>query len=166
MKSSEKEEILQKFLNKEFDILVTTPVIEVGIDIPNVNIIVIENPERMGLASLHQLRGRVGRGKDQGYCILISQVRPSVGSNPSTRLKHLETIHNGSELAEIDMKIRGTGNIYGIEQHGFMNLKVADPTDLVLVRKTKGAASHVFENLDNYPKLKNIVNTLKYIGDD
>jgi ATP-dependent DNA helicase RecG len=161
MKSQEKEEILNKFLNKEFDILVTTPVIEVGIDIPNANIIIIENPERMGLASLHQLRGRVGRGKDQGYCILISNSQDASG-----RLQNLETIHNGNQLAEIDLKLRGAGDIYGTQQHGFMQLKVADLTDISLVKRTKEAALHVFEKIDNYPKLKNIVNTLKYIGDD
>lgn len=167
MKPAEKDAILQQFLNKEFDILVTTPVIEVGIDIPNANIIVIENPERMGLASLHQLRGRVGRGKDQGYCILIEGTDPdNETQKTSQRLKSMETIHNGNELAEIDMKLRGTGNIYGTEQHGFMQLKVADPTDIELIKRTKEAALQVFKNLDNYPKLKNIVNTLKYIGDD
>ena len=164
LKSQEKDAILEKFLKKEFDILVTTPVIEVGIDIPNANIIVIENPERMGLASLHQLRGRVGRGKDQGYCILIQG--NTANGESSTRLKSLETIHNGNDLAEIDMKLRGTGNIYGTQQHGFMQLKVADPTDLVMVKKTKEAALQVFKNLDNYPKLKTLVNRLKYIGDD
>jgi len=151
MKGSEKDEIIQDFAKGNFDILVTTPVIEVGIDIPNANIILIETPERFGLASLHQLRGRVGRGKNPAYCVLI----PSTDAYPSIqRLKNLEKIHLGNKLAEIDLKLRGPGSMYGTEQHGFMDLKVADITDINLIVSTKETAKDIFDNLDQFHKIK------------
>lgn len=157
LKNEEKESILNTFKKQEIDILVTTPVIEVGIDIPNANIIVIETPERFGLASLHQLRGRVGRGEKQGYCILITSSNEYSGYQ---RLKNLEHTHKGNELAEIDLKIRGPGNLYGYEQHGFMDTKVAEITDYKLIEVTKSYAKDILQNIDKYPiineKLKEI----------
>lgn len=151
MKPQEKEDILTNFRKGEIDILVSTPVIEVGVDIPDANIIVIESAERYGLASLHQLRGRVGRGAKEGFCIVI----PSTGSKSSMeRLKNLEKYSNGLELAEIDLKIRGEGDITGKMQSGFKNFKFADLTNLYLLEKAKIEASKYISKLNEYPKLK------------
>lgn len=151
MKPQEKEEILTNFRNGEIDILVSTPVIEVGVDIPDANIIVIESAERYGLASLHQLRGRVGRGAKEGFCIVI----PSTGSKSSMeRLKNLEKYSNGLELAEIDLKIRGEGDIAGRMQSGFKNFKFADLSNLTLLEKAKLEASNYIKRLNEFPLLK------------
>jgi ATP-dependent DNA helicase RecG len=160
LSKEEKEIIINGFRNNDLSILVTTPVIEVGIDIPNANIILIETPERFGLASLHQLRGRVGRGKEQGYCILIS----STDSVNIKRLKYMEKISNGNKLAEIDLKLRGPGNLYGTEQHGYLDLKVADITDIDLIIKTKGYAQKIFNDIIKYPKIAFIIEQYKKIG--
>jgi ATP-dependent DNA helicase RecG len=129
LKSAEKEETMQKFLNSEYDILVSTTVIEVGVDIPNATIMVIEGAERFGLAQIHQLRGRVGRGEHQSYCYLI----PSDSKEPSQRLKALETMNDGFKLAELDLQLRGPGAIYGTMQHGALDLRVAKLTDIKLI---------------------------------
>jgi len=151
MKPQEKEEILGNFRKGEIEILVSTPVIEVGVDIPDANIIVIESAERYGLASLHQLRGRVGRGAKEGFCIVI----PSTGSKSSMeRLKNLEKYSNGLELAEIDLKIRGEGDVTGKLQSGFKNFKFADLTNLKLLEIAKREASEYIKEIDNYPILK------------
>jgi ATP-dependent DNA helicase RecG len=151
MKAAEKEEILGNFRKGEIEILVSTPVIEVGVDIPDANIIVIESAERYGLASLHQLRGRVGRGSKEGFCIVI----PSTGSkNSMERLKNLEKYSNGLELAEIDLKIRGEGDVTGRMQSGFKNFKFADLTNLKLLETAKREAIDVMKKIDKYPKLK------------
>ncbi|MBI3887460.1 ATP-dependent DNA helicase RecG [Candidatus Microgenomates bacterium] len=128
-----KDKILTAFKNKEFDVLVTTPVVEVGIDIPNATIMIIEDADRFGLAQLHQLRGRVGRGAQQSYCFLFSE--GNIG-----RLKFLEKVNNGMELAEIDLRFRGPGQRFGQSQHGRWDLKIADFSDLVLINKAKKAA--------------------------
>lgn len=163
MDNKEKDNTLKKFGNNEYQILVSTPVIEVGIDFPNANIILIETPERFGLASLHQLRGRVGRGDKQAYCILITE---NVSQTSYKRLKYMETVHNGNKLSEIDMKMRGPGNIYGTEQHGFMQLKIADITDIDMIKLTKSAALNLFENRSKYPQIDQYIKNLDYIGDD
>lgn len=150
MKPQEKEEILNNFRKGEIEILVSTPVIEVGVDIPDANIIVIESAERYGLASLHQLRGRVGRGAKEGFCIVI----PSTGSKGSMeRLKNLEKYSNGLELAEIDLKIRGEGDVTGRMQSGFKNFKFADLTNLKLLETAKKEAGIIIKEIDKYPKL-------------
>ena len=151
LKPQEKETIINKFRAGEIEILVSTPVIEVGVDIPDATIIVIESAERYGLASLHQLRGRVGRGKKEGFCIVI----PSTGSKSSMeRLKNLEKYSNGLELAEVDLKIRGEGDVTGRMQSGFKNFRFADLTNLYLLEKAKIEASKYVNKLDEYPKLK------------
>ena len=151
LKPQEKEIIINKFRAGEIEILVSTPVIEVGVDIPDATIIVIESAERYGLASLHQLRGRVGRGKKEGFCIVI----PSTGSKSSMeRLKNLEKYSNGLELAEVDLKIRGEGDVTGRMQSGFKNFRFADLTNLYLLEKAKIEASKYVNKLDEYPKLK------------
>jgi len=151
MKSKEKKEVVDKFKSGEIKILVSTPVIEVGIDVPEASIMVIESAERYGLASLHQLRGRVGRGGQTGYCLVFMSNNSRAGYS---RLKKLEEINEGIKLAEIDMKMRGHGDIYGTMQHGFKKLKYADINNLELLERTKEEAQKVFAELDNYPKLK------------
>jgi len=150
MKAKEKEDILGKFRDGKIDILVATPVVEVGIDIPNATIIVIEASERFGLAQLHQLRGRVGRGDKQSYCLLFTESK-----NPETlaRLKALEKHNFGAELAELDLRLRGSGEIYGTMQHGRRMLKVASFSDFELIQKVRSTAEKIFPQLKNYPRL-------------
>lgn len=155
MKPSLKMEIIEKFRNKEIMILVSTPVIEVGIDVPDASIIVIESAERYGLASLHQLRGRVGRGQKEGFCF-VSMSNNSKGSY--ARLKKLETVTNGLDLAEIDMKNRGSGDIYGTMQHGYKKFKIASIYDTELLEKAKIWAENIFEKINNYPQLNSEIN--------
>lgn len=161
-KTKNKEEIIEKFAKGQIDILVATPVVEVGIDIPNANIILIETPERFGLASLHQLRGRVGRREKQGYCFLIASENIETGFK---RLKNLETIHDGNKLAELDLKMRGPGNMYGTEQHGYRSLRIADITDIELIKKTKEAATGIFQETEKYPILFTALSKMNYIDD-
>lgn len=118
MKSKEKEEVVQKFKNGEIKVLVSTPVIEVGIDVPDATTIVIESAERYGLASLHQLRGRVGRAEKEGYCFAFMS---NNSRDAYKRLKYLEQLDRGIDLAEKDLEIRGQGDIFGTMQHGFKN---------------------------------------------
>lgn len=151
MKPKEKQEIIDKFRNNEIQILVSTPVIEVGIDVPDATIIVIESAERYGLASLHQLRGRVGRGKKEGFCFV------SMSTNSRTsyeRLKNLEEINNGLDLAEIDMRMRGSGDIFGTMQHGYKSFKIATLNDLETLEKAREWAKIIYPRLDNHPLLK------------
>lgn len=150
LKAKEKQEILNAFRNKEFDILVSTPVVEVGIDIPNATVMLIEEADRFGLAQLHQMRGRVGRSDKQSYCLLFTGSK-----NPATieRLKALETLYSGAELAELDLKLRGPGQIFGTSQHGRQVLKVASFSDFALIEKTKKEAEKIFPEIQNYPEL-------------
>lgn len=150
MKAKEKDEVLRQFKQGKLDILVATPVVEVGIDIPNATIILIEASDRFGLAQLHQLRGRVGRGDKQSYCLLFTDSK-----NPQTthRLKAMERIHSGASLAELDLQMRGAGELYGTLQHGTRWLKIASFEDLALIEKAKEEAQKVFKDLDKYPRL-------------
>jgi len=157
LKSKEKEEILKQFREKKIDILVATPVVEVGIDFPNATIMLIETSERFGLAQLHQLRGRVGRGEKQSYCLLFTDITsPAVVK----RLKSLETLYNGAELAELDLRLRGPGQLFGTMQHGIAELKVASFSNLPLIEKTRKEAENIFSKLSKYPELNNKVKEL------
>lgn len=152
MKDEEKADIMQQFADKKLDILVSTTVIEVGIDIPNASVMLIEGADTFGLAQLHQLRGRVGRGEHQGYCYLI----PSTSQKPSKRLRAMETTNDGFKLAEMDLEIRGPGAIYGSKQHGALDLKIANITDVSLIKKAKTSAESFIkkqEKLSDYPEL-------------
>ncbi len=143
IKDMQKQSIIKKFQANKTNILVSTPVIEVGIDIPNASIILIENAERFGLAQLHQLRGRVGRSHQSSYCLIFSG-----SSNPETlkRLKALETLNSGLKLAELDLRLRGPGNLYGLKQHGFTNLKIASLTDSPLIKQTQKVSKNIIKN--------------------
>ena len=121
----EKDKVLLRFLKKEIHILVSTTVIEVGIDIPNANIIIIENANKFGLAQLHQLRGRVGRSDKQGTCILL--FKDGLSKNAIKRLKILKGSNDGFYIAEEDLKLRGFGDLIGYQQSGVKNFKFADP---------------------------------------
>ena len=125
LSKNEKENVLKNFLNKSIDILVSTTVIEVGIDFPNANVIVIENSNKFGLSQLHQLRGRVGRGTKQGACILL--FKKNLSENAKKRIKILKATNDGFKIAEEDMKIRGYGDILGYQQSGIKDFKLADP---------------------------------------
>lgn len=166
MKGKEKDEVLGKFSEGKLDVLVATPVVEVGIDIPNATIMVIEASERFGLSQLHQLRGRVGRRERESFCFLFTE---SSSEKTRDRLKSLETIYVGAELAELDLKLRGPGDMYGTEQSGGHRLKIASFSDFKLILKTKKDAQSVFPKLDEYPELKNrvdeIVESLRILPD-
>lgn len=154
LKASEKDNILNDFKNKKFDILVSTPVVEVGIDIPNATIMLIEGAERFGLAQLHQMRGRVGRGEKESFCLLFSD---NLSSASIKRLKSLETIFSGPQLAEIDLQLRGPGNIYGTAQHGKIEFKFASVFDKALINLVKQDAIDLIKNLDEHKLLRDEV---------
>ncbi len=150
MKDEEKAEVMLQFSDGEVDVLVSTTVIEVGIDIPNASVMLIEGADQFGLAQLHQLRGRVGRGEHQGYCYLI----PGTSQKPSKRLRAMETTNDGFKLAEMDLDIRGPGAIYGARQHGQLDLKIANITDVELIKSAKASAVAFINSKDtltNYP---------------
>ncbi|WP_442266420.1 ATP-dependent DNA helicase RecG [Tenacibaculum sp. ZS6-P6] len=124
MKPADKDYEMERFLRKETQIMVATTVIEVGVNVPNASVMVIESSERFGLSQLHQLRGRVGRGAEQSYCILLTGVKLS--SDAKTRIKTMVETSDGFKIAEVDLKLRGPGNIMGTQQSGVLNLKIAD----------------------------------------
>lgn len=140
MKPDEQNKIISKLYDKKIDILVTTPVVEVGVDLPTASIMVIEASERFGMASLHQLRGRVGRAGQQGYCLLFSN---SSSQTAKHRLENFSKENNGLKLAELDLKNRGSGDIFGTQQSGLSNLKFATWTNFELI----GQAKQIFETL-------------------
>jgi len=156
MRKEEKEEIINSFRKKNIDILVCTTVIEVGIDISNATVMVIENAERFGLAQLHQLRGRVGRGAEQSYCFLLTGKNISVEA--VRRMKIMQRTSDGFRIAEEDLKLRGPGEFFGTRQWGMFNLKIADlikdRETLFLARKEAFKLVEKDSLLNQYPRLK------------
>ena len=144
---------MKDFLDKKYDILVSTSVVEVGVDIPNATIMMIEGADRFGLASLYQFRGRVGRGEHQSYCFLLTD-SPSTATNE--RLRAIETAQSGFDLAEKDLELRGPGDFTGVRQSGLPDLAIASLTNLELVQETREAAKKILSespSLKNYPLL-------------
>ncbi|MBR4830235.1 MAG: ATP-dependent DNA helicase RecG [Bacilli bacterium] len=151
MKSKEKDEIMTRYKNHDIDILISTTVIEVGVDVKNATMIVIFDAEKFGLATLHQLRGRVGRNDLDSYCLLIS-------NKETERLKIMESIHDGFKLSEEDFKLRGSGDLFGTRQHGDMNFKVAKlPRDLDVLKASNEDSKKILKDIDKYPLLQNII---------
>ncbi len=149
MKTKEKDEIMEKFKNKEIDILISTTVIEVGVDVPNANIMVIENSERFGLAQLHQLRGRVGRGEYQSYCILKCEGK---SENTRKRMKVMVETNDGFIISEKDLELRGSGDFFGTMQHGLPEFKIANLfEDIEMLKMVQSVAMKI---LEEDPKLE------------
>lgn len=154
LKVAEKEKTMQKMREGKIDILVATPVVEVGIDMPFATIMMIEGAERFGLAQLHQLRGRVGRGTKQSYCLLFTE---SQSERVLVRLRAMERTMSGRQLAELDLKLRGPGEIYGTAQHGFPEFKVASFSDVSLIKKAQETAETLIKDLKKYPRIQEIL---------
>ncbi|HLB66163.1 MAG TPA: ATP-dependent DNA helicase RecG [Candidatus Saccharimonadales bacterium] len=162
LKTDEKAQVMQKFVSGKLDILVSTTVIEVGVDVPNATVMLVENPERFGLAQIHQLRGRIGRSHHQGYCYLLLDGNQP----PSQRLKALENTDDGFKLAELDLEIRGPGAIYGTFQHGQLDLRIAKLTDTKLIAQARNAAQEFIdkdERLGDYKELSKKVTALRAV---
>jgi ATP-dependent DNA helicase RecG len=162
LKPAEKSAIMAQFVKHELDILVSTTVIEVGVDVPNATVMMVETPERFGLAQIHQLRGRVGRSGHQGYCYLLL----SDAKSPSQRLRALARSGDGFKLAELDLEIRGPGAIYGISQHGALDLRIASLADTKLIAAARQAATELLDtgnDLLQYKELMLHVNRLRAV---
>jgi ATP-dependent DNA helicase RecG len=157
MKAGEKHEMMARFHAREIDILVATSVVEVGIDVPNATIIVIEAAERFGLAALHQLRGRVGRGSKQSYCLLFMS---DAFSTPTPRLRYFASHAKGIDIAQFDLEERGAGDIYGTQQHGVLSMKVANLGDYVLIQQAQEAANEYLSH-HTIESSKNLMNRLE-----
>jgi len=157
MKPEAKEFEMQRFIKGETQIMVATTVIEVGVNVPNASVMVIESAERFGLAQLHQLRGRVGRGSDQSYCILMSNFKLS--DEAKLRLKTMTETNDGFKIAEVDLKLRGPGNLMGTQQSGILNLRIADIIkDHAILKLARDASKYILRkdpNL-NFPENKRI----------
>ena len=150
MPAKDKDYEMQRYVKKQTQIMVATTVIEVGVDVPNASVMVIESAERFGLSQLHQLRGRVGRGNDQSYCILMSSHKLS--TEAKTRLETMTSTTDGFKIAEVDLKLRGPGDLMGTQQSGVLRLKIAD-----IIKDNqwlKAARSDASALLLNDPQLK------------
>lgn len=155
MSALEKDEAMERFKSGEIKLMVATTVVEVGVDVPNASVIMIENAERFGLSQLHQLRGRVGRGSFQSYCILVAG---TVNDETRERLKIMTETSDGFKISEYDLKLRGAGDFFGERQHGLPEMKMADiASDRELISKAQAAAKDIIDrspDLNEYPLLK------------
>jgi ATP-dependent DNA helicase recG len=158
MKPAEKETIMQDFKARKYDILVSTTVVEVGVDVPNATTMIIENADRFGLSQLHQLRGRVGRGSHQSYCYLVM----SSSNKPSERIREIEKSDDGFYLAEVDMKLRGPGEIYGRMQHGALNLQIATLADTALIARAQNAVKRFVKSPEEVARYKTTNSRVQY----
>ena len=163
----EKNEILLKFLNRDIDVLVSTTVIEVGIDFPNASVIIIENANKFGLSQLHQLRGRVGRGNKQSYCILV--YKSNLSENAKKRINILKKTTDGFKISEEDMKLRGYGDVLGFKQSGMQSYRLADPVineDLFLLAEKEAKNIEIEnKNLNNYMPLLKLYDRADILND-
>lgn len=154
MKSADKEIEMQRFIKGETQIMVSTTVIEVGIDVPNASVMVIENAERFGLSQLHQLRGRVGRGADQSYCILMSGFK--LTTDGKKRLETMVRTTDGFEIAEVDLRLRGPGDMQGTQQSGVLDLRIADIVkDEKILKYARNLATEILQEDRNLENAKN-----------
>lgn len=161
MKPKDKEAIMKSFASGKVSLLVATTVVEVGVDVPNATIMVIENAERFGLSTLHQLRGRVGRGNKKSYCVLVSDAK---GETARERLMTMKKYSDGFKIADTDLKLRGPGDFFGSRQHGLPELKIADMVeDMDTLQNAQECAKSILRNdfsLSNHPALKKQMNKM------
>jgi ATP-dependent DNA helicase RecG len=165
MKPADKDFEMQRFIKAETQIMVATTVIEVGVNVPNASVMIIESAERFGLSQLHQLRGRVGRGAEQSYCILMTGYKLS--NDSKTRLKTMVKTNDGFDIAEVDLKLRGPGDIMGTQQSGVLNLRIADIIkDKDILQNARFYAKKILHNDPTLETDKNapILNTYKSMG--
>ena len=157
LKSKEKEEIMKDFLGKKHQILVATSVVEVGVDVANANVMVIEGAERFGMAQIHQLRGRIGRRGKQGYCMLFTS---SGAPSTSARLKSLAKLDDGFALAQKDLEIRGPGQLIGIRQSGIPDIAMNSLGNLELIKQVREEAENILKDSKNLKKYPNLLSEL------
>ena len=156
MKPAEKDAEMKRFAEGKTNIMVATTVIEVGVNVPNASVMIIESAERFGLSQLHQLRGRVGRGADQSYCILMTSYK--LTSDSKIRMETMVNSNDGFEIAEVDLKLRGPGDIMGTQQSGVLNLQIADlvkDKDILLL-----ARNYAFKVLNDDPSMQKPENNI------
>jgi len=165
MKPADKDFEMQRFVKGETQIMVATTVIEVGVDVPNASVMVIESAERFGLSQLHQLRGRVGRGAEQSYCILMTSHK--LTNDSKTRLETMVRTNDGFEIAEVDLRLRGPGDVMGTQQSGILNLKIADIIkDNDILQHARFYAKKILQSDTTLTKPENrvILNTYKQLS--
>jgi ATP-dependent DNA helicase RecG len=159
MRSEEKEDVMERFRRRDIDVLVTTTVIEVGVDVPNATVMVIEHADRFGLAQLHQLRGRIGRGGQKGTCILVAP--ETVSDDARVRLETMVATTDGFQIAETDLKLRGPGEFFGTRQHGELGFHIANPLrDAELLELARTEAFALFENPEAEAACRRLLDSL------
>ena len=142
MSAAEKDGVMHRFRSGELQVLVSTPVVEVGIDVPNATVMLVESADRFGLSQLHQFRGRVGRGSEQSYCMLLAENPSEIGRE---RLDIIEKVQDGFQLAEEDLRLRGPGEFFGTRQSGLPDLRMAKLSDVALLEVARAEAIRLFE---------------------